>query len=106
MTEASARRVASVPLAVDDHHEAVASVRLYLTVFCRGRALIEIGTPELAVHFEDPGQAAAFADVWAAWVAAGFVPTTAQELRCKYSAHRAEGSRGCTSAPRSPSSES
>jgi hypothetical protein len=60
--------------------ELVADLQVYVKLFCRRRALIEIGDDRVAVHFEAAGEAAIFSGLWTAWMAAGLVPTS----RCRH----------------------
>jgi hypothetical protein len=57
-------------------NEIVADLQAYLKLFCRRRALVEIGDRTVAVHFEAAGEAAIFSGLWTAWAAAGLVPTS------------------------------
>ena len=67
-------------VAVARDEEIVADLQACLKLFCRRRALIEIGERRVAVHFEAAGEAAIFSGLWTAWAAAGLVPTS----RCRH----------------------
>jgi hypothetical protein len=67
-------------VAVAGDNEMVADLQAYLKLFCRRRALIEIGDHRLAVHFETGREAAIFSGLWTVWAAAGLVATS----RCRH----------------------
>ena len=62
-------------LLVAHDEEVVADLQAYLKLFCRRRALIEIGDHGLAMHFVAADEAAIFSGLWTVWAAAGLVPT-------------------------------
>ena len=52
----------------------VREIQAYLMMSCRCRAFVGIGREGMAVHFEQPGEAYLFAEVWAAWATASSAP--------------------------------
>ena len=52
----------------------VRDIQAYLMMSCRCRAFVEIGREGIAVHFEQPGEAYLFAEVWTEWATAGTAP--------------------------------
>lgn len=63
-------------VAAERADEMVADLQAYLRLFCRRRALIEVGDDKLAVHFEVAVDAAIFSGLWTVWAAARLVPTS------------------------------
>jgi hypothetical protein len=51
----------------------VTEIQAYL-LSCRCRTFVEIGREGIAVHFEQPGEAYLFAEVWAEWATASSAP--------------------------------